>query len=72
MIPMSIVEAGQGLNVTVLSYRDRLDFGFTVDPDLVPDPWSLAERIPVALEELEEDLALVVGGVAGRSGPNAG
>ena len=43
-----------GLNVTVLSYMDRLDFGFTTDPDLVDDPWDIADGIPVALAELME------------------
>jgi WS/DGAT/MGAT family acyltransferase len=61
MVPMSMVEAGQGLNVTVISYTGRLDFGFTVDPDLVPDPWSLADRVPIALAELEEDVARTLG-----------
>ncbi|MGO8938985.1 MAG: WS/DGAT/MGAT family O-acyltransferase, partial [Mycobacterium sp.] len=33
--PVSIVTDGQGLNITVVSYLDRLDFGFIVDRDLV-------------------------------------
>jgi diacylglycerol O-acyltransferase / wax synthase len=41
--PVSIVTDGQGLNVTVVSYLDRLDFGFVVDRDLVPDVWDLAD-----------------------------
>ena len=45
---------GMGLNVTVVSYLDRVDFGFTVDPELVPDPWYLAEGVPIALEELKD------------------
>jgi hypothetical protein len=40
---VSIVTDGQGLNITVQSYRDRLDFGFIVDRDLVPDVWDLAD-----------------------------
>jgi hypothetical protein len=31
-----------------------VDFGFTVDPELVPDAWSLAAGIPAALRELEQ------------------
>lgn len=62
MYPISMVQAGQGLNVTVLSYMDRMDFGFTVDPDLVPDPWDLADRVLPALEELERDVARVIEG----------
>ncbi len=56
MIPMSMVQSGQGLNVTVISYMDRMNFGFTVDPDLVPDPWDMAERVEPALEALERDV----------------
>jgi diacylglycerol O-acyltransferase / wax synthase len=41
--PVSIVMDGQGLNVTVASYLDRLDFGFVADRDLVPDLWDLAD-----------------------------
>ena len=51
--PMSVIQNGSGLNVTVVSYLDRIEFGFTVDPDLVPDADLLAERVPLALEELE-------------------
>jgi WS/DGAT/MGAT family acyltransferase len=51
--PISIIMPGMGLNITVLSYVDRVDFGFTVDPDLVPDPWYLSDGIPIALEELK-------------------
>lgn len=41
--PVSIVTEGQGLNITVMSYLDRLDFGFIVDRELVPDVWDLAD-----------------------------
>jgi WS/DGAT/MGAT family acyltransferase len=52
--PMSVLLPSSGLNVTVFSYCGQVDFGFTVDPELVPDPWSLADGIPVALTELRE------------------
>lgn len=41
--PVSIVTDGQGLNITVQSYMDRLDFGFIADRELVPDLWDLAD-----------------------------
>jgi diacylglycerol O-acyltransferase / wax synthase len=41
--PVSIVTDGQGLNITVVSYLDRLDFGFVADRFLVPDVWDLAD-----------------------------
>lgn len=48
----SVIMEGMGVNCTVLSNIDRIDFGFHVDPDLVPDPWAIADRIPGALAEL--------------------
>jgi len=58
MYPMSILAPSNGLNVTVISYRGRIDFGFTVDPELIPDPWLLAEGIPLALAELKQKAGL--------------
>lgn len=52
MYPMGPLIYGTGVNVTVFSYRDRVDFGFMVCRDLVPDPWSLAEGVPLSLDEL--------------------
>jgi WS/DGAT/MGAT family acyltransferase len=53
LMPMSILQVGQGINVTVVSYTGRLDVGITVDPELVPDASKLAEQFSAALEELE-------------------
>jgi WS/DGAT/MGAT family acyltransferase len=52
LYPLSILAPTQGLDVTALAHCGRIDIGFTVDPDLVPDPWQLAEGIPLALSEL--------------------
>jgi len=52
--PSSVILEGMGLNVTVISYQDRLDFGLHVDPDLVPDPWLLADGVQEALGDLME------------------
>jgi len=46
--------AYMGLNITVLSYMDRVDFGLTSDPDLVSDLWEISDGIPDALAELME------------------
>jgi WS/DGAT/MGAT family acyltransferase len=53
MYPMSMLQTGQGLNVTVVSYMDKMDFGFTVDPELVPDLGALCEHVQHAFEELQ-------------------
>ena len=42
-IPVSIVTDGMGLNITVHSYLDRLEFGIIVAGELVPDVWHLAD-----------------------------
>jgi len=56
--PSGPLMAGMGLNVTVMSYLDSLDFGFQVDPNLIPDPWEMAAAIPRAYEELEAAVGL--------------
>ncbi|MDX2380654.1 MAG: wax ester/triacylglycerol synthase family O-acyltransferase [Acidimicrobiia bacterium] len=52
--PGSLIVEAMGLNVTVISYIDRIDFGFAADPELVPDLWDMAEAIPEAMIELLE------------------
>ena len=40
------------LNITVMSYRDSIDVGVVSSPNLVTDPWPIAEAMPRALDEL--------------------
>ena len=54
LYPMSVLAPTQGLNFTVISYCGRFFFGITADPDLVHEPWLLAEDLEHALVELEE------------------
>jgi len=42
----------------LMSYIDRVDFGVTTDPDLVEDPWEIADGISDALVELMEAAGL--------------
>lgn len=42
-IPVSTISDGIGLNITVHSYEDRMDFGLISDRELVPDLWSLVD-----------------------------
>lgn len=49
--PMSIITPGGGLNVTCLSYTDGIHFGFTVEPQMFPDPWLLVEGLQRSLAE---------------------
>jgi diacylglycerol O-acyltransferase len=41
--PVSMVSDGQGLNITVQTYRDIMDFGLVSDRTLIPDLWDLAD-----------------------------
>jgi diacylglycerol O-acyltransferase len=52
--PVSVVVDGVGLNITVMSYRDHLDFGIVTDRDAIDDPWPLLQGHAEALQELEE------------------
>jgi WS/DGAT/MGAT family acyltransferase len=48
----SVLLDHMGLNITLFTFRDRVDFGVHVDPDLVADPWAIADAIPTQLAEL--------------------
>jgi hypothetical protein len=54
VFPSSVILEGMGINFTVFSYMDRVDFGVAVDPDLVPDVWIVTEGIKEALADLME------------------
>jgi WS/DGAT/MGAT family acyltransferase len=51
--PVSAVTDGMGLNITVLSYEDRLDFAVVADREQVPDAWPLMDELSQALDELQ-------------------
>ena len=48
--PVSTIVDGQGLNITVQSYLDRLDFGLVSCRELVPDLWHLTD---LCVDEVE-------------------
>jgi diacylglycerol O-acyltransferase / wax synthase len=50
--PVSMIVEGQGLNITVQSYLDRLDFGLVCCPELVPDVDDLLAAIMADIEAL--------------------
>lgn len=43
--PVSTIVDGQGLNITVQSYLDSLDFGLVACRELVPDLWDMLDAI---------------------------
>ena len=50
--PMGPIYDGGGLNMTVMSYLDQLDFGIMACPDAIDDVWALADGLQAALDEL--------------------
>ena len=55
--PVSVIMEGQGLNITVQSYLDRLDFGLVACPELVPDVDDLLRAILGQIGALEQLVA---------------
>ena len=51
--PVSVITDGMGLNLTVMSYCGKMDFGIVADRDQVPDLWSMLDRLRDSLEELK-------------------
>jgi len=51
--PLSIVEHGLGLNITVMSYAGAMGFGFTTAAAAVPDPQELSAALLAALHEMQ-------------------
>lgn len=56
--PMGPIMEGAGLNITVMSYRERVDIGFMACRELVPDVWDLPGHVDAAMAELLEDAGL--------------
>ena len=51
LYPLGPVLEGPGLNITVVSYRDRVGFGLIACSDRLPDLEDLAAEFPAALAE---------------------
>jgi diacylglycerol O-acyltransferase / wax synthase len=52
--PISVIVDGVGLNITVVSYKNRVDFGIVGDREQIDDAWAFLEGAAHALRELEE------------------
>ena len=48
--PVSVIVDGVGLNITVMSYLDHLDFGIVCDFAQVHDAWPILDRLREALD----------------------
>jgi WS/DGAT/MGAT family acyltransferase len=52
--PVSAINDGVGLNITVQSYNGSLDFGIIACRELMPDVWDLMDHLSDSLEELKD------------------
>lgn len=52
--PMSVTMENVGINITLMSYQDNIDFGITTDKGVVPDPWVILEGMGKALNTYAE------------------
>lgn len=52
--PVSGVLDGIGINITVMSYLDSLEFGIVVDREQLDDPWPILEALRFGLDELRD------------------
>ena len=51
--PVSAITDGVGLNMTVMSYNGKLDFGLVACREMVPDIWKLVDYLGESLEEMK-------------------
>jgi WS/DGAT/MGAT family acyltransferase len=57
--PVSAVVDGVGLNMTVMSYLDHVDFGIVADRDQLPDVWPLLHAAQREVDHLAAELPAV-------------
>ena len=69
--PVSTITDGQGLNVTVQSYLNSLDFGVVGCRELVPDIWDLLDDIINDIATLGAAVGVAVQTAAGQPASNA-
>lgn len=67
LFPMGPLLYGGGLNITVISYRGSMDFGFMACREAVPEPARIARMVEPALRDLEVALGLPSGASAATS-----
>jgi diacylglycerol O-acyltransferase len=60
--PVSVIHDGVGLNITVFSYQDRVDFGLVADRELIPDLNRMTESLAEALADLSDSVRPLAAG----------
>ena len=56
--PLGPIMEGAGLNVTVMSYMDRVDIGLIACRESIPDIWDLAQDFEESIAELKKAAGL--------------
>lgn len=56
LYPLGPVMEGPGLNITVVSYADRVDVGLISCSERMPDVAALAAAVPLAVQDLKDAL----------------
>jgi WS/DGAT/MGAT family acyltransferase len=54
--PVSVIVDGVGLNITVVSYKNRVDFGIVGDREQIDDAWAFLDGAARALAALESGM----------------
>jgi diacylglycerol O-acyltransferase len=54
LAPLGPIMEGAGLNITVMSYIDRIDVGLIACRESIPDIWALADDFTASMEELKK------------------
>jgi WS/DGAT/MGAT family acyltransferase len=55
--PLSAIFHNLGLNITVVSYLDQVDWGVAADPEQIDDAWGLMDHLVAAQAELVAEVA---------------
>ena len=55
--PLGPILDGAGLNITVLSYADRMGIGVIACPKCVADPWAIAQAFEDAISTMAHEIA---------------
>ena len=69
--PVGPIYDGVGINMTVMSYMDSLDFSINVCAELAPEVWRFADGLHTALDELKKLAEEHNASIAGDGGTGA-